>query len=590
MASVVPRKNKDGAVTSYQVKWRINGDWQIERFTDEDSAKVFKQAVDDAGQRWPAGWVKGKGFIDPQAEEPDETRYRFREYALAYIERKTGIEKHYRNALRRDLERWIFPTFGECDVRSTVHFNSDTVADWVRMLEQARVFSGQRPKVGEPKWRPMSPKTIKNLHGLLSEIMERAVRAEPPLRERNPCALTKLGRTDDDGADDFGEDIAFMTPDEIDAIVQNLTRRSDQLLVTIAYGTGMRWGELTALAPASLVDWKTSAPKIRVMRAWKRDGEGGYYLGKPKSKKSRRTLRVSPAVVAAVEELGGFDEDNALRLYFTGDQGQRLHYSSFHDRWKRAVVRAKANGLFPKHKNPTPHDTRHSHAAALLSAGKGLHYVKERLGHESIKTTSDTYGHLLPEADDDAMDVIEASLNRRSPAGSETPAVPVDEKVDRNLVHVVLLDDGHAEPFWARSDAAAVAEQWQLDHPGEGARVETWSADWWRRQQTNGLKGVRGGLPQRVMVWRGSALYLPDGSQMSTGADVEQVAARWLWEWEEQFTREPAVTRVAHEPGKAALTRAEAWGVDREKVAAAFAEARQEALRTCGEHPARVVA
>lgn len=46
---------------------------------------------------------------------------------------------------------------------------------------------------------------------------------------------------------------------------------------------------------------------------------------------------------------------------------------------------------------------RHSHVAALLSDRHSLEYVKRRLGHESIKTTSDRYGHLLREAHEGAL-------------------------------------------------------------------------------------------------------------------------------------------------------------------------------------------
>ncbi|WP_329449963.1 hypothetical protein OG894_04465 [Streptomyces sp. NBC_01724] len=59
------------------MKWKDGGTrsdrWQSERFDDEDSAGVFKDAVDEAGQHWPPGWVKGKGYIDPTAA--DELRY-----------------------------------------------------------------------------------------------------------------------------------------------------------------------------------------------------------------------------------------------------------------------------------------------------------------------------------------------------------------------------------------------------------------------------------------------------------------------------------------------------------------------------------
>ncbi|MFE9319144.1 tyrosine-type recombinase/integrase [Streptomyces albidoflavus] len=583
MAYVKARKNRSGDVTGYMVRWREGGSRagaaQYEAFEDEPSAEVFRDAVNDAGQQWPPGWVKGQGYISADAALPDDDRYRFRAYAAASIEGRTGIEEHYRVACMRDLERWVFPTFGECDVRSVEHFSRDTIRAWVRVLEQAKVHKGQAPKSGEPKWRKMSPKTIRNLHGLLSSILQEAVTAEPPLRLRNPCEQTRLPRADDDGAED-GDDIEFLTPEEVEGVISCMKRRSDQLLATIKYGSGMRWSEVTALAPECLVGWTTDLPKVRVKRAWKRDGKKGYYLGTPKSKRGRRTLRVSASVMAAVEELGGKSEP-ADRLYFTGESGRRLHYSTFYDRWQRAVRLAKAEGLLPQEKAPTPHDLRHSHAAALISAGHSLTYVQRRLGHESIKTTSDTYGHLLPEADDAAMETIERSLGRER--GSEAPA-PV-ERVDRSRVHAVVLPGGKVLAFWESGVARAVVEQWTLDR-GPGARVETWAVDWWIRQQGNGVQGVRGEAPQRVWVWSlGPALYGMDGTERTSAEDVHEPQGRWVWEWEEGATAEAATWRTEWVPGGAALTRAAASGVELDAVRAAYAEARAEALRLCAGHP-----
>ncbi|MFZ3595127.1 tyrosine-type recombinase/integrase [Streptomyces sp. BH104] len=589
MAYVQALKNKHGQITSYRVRWRTGGkrggDPQGERFDDETSAGVFKDAVDEAGQHWPAGWVKGEGYVDQTAAEPDEKKYRFRAYATNIVENKTGIEEHYRQACFRDLERYVHPTFGNCDVRSAEHFCKDTIRAWVRKLEQTHVHRGQVPKTGTGKLRKMSPKTIRNLHGLLSSILDEAVKAEPPLRARNPCEGTRLPRADDDGGED-GEDIEFLTPDEVAGVHDCLERRSDQLLARVKYGTGMRWSEVTCLAPECLVDWDTPEPKIRVKRAWKRDGAGGYKVGIPKSKRSRRTIRVSWGVVEAVNELGGDDKEHPTRLYFTGEKGQRLHYSTFHDRWQRAVRRAKAQGLLSRQKRPTPHDLRHSHAAVLLSEGRGLTYVQRRLGHESIKTTSDTYGHLLPEADDSAMDVIDRSLGRgRTEDEVQAAAVAAG---DRSRVHVVHFDgelSGHVEAFWKRGDATACAEQWQIDRPDGTVRVETTAADWWRRQQTRGLKDVRDDMPGRTRIWWGSVLYTADGSELRTGADLETVAARAVWEWEEQYTAEGAVRHVTFEPGAGCYTRAQAWGVDQAQVRAAFAAAREEALAVCARHP-----
>lgn len=411
MASVHPRKNRDGEITSYQVKWRLGGgrggDPQSEKFDGNDegleAAQVFKAAVDEAGQHWPPGWVKGQGYIVPEAG--DETRYRFRAYATKAIENRTGIEEHYRKACMRELEMYVFPTFETCDVRSAEHFSSDTIRAWVRVLEQTMVRKGRGPLN-----RKMSPKTIRNLHGLMSSILNEAVQAEPPLRARNPCERTNLPRNDDGGAQADDEDIEFLTPQEVGGIRACMTLRQDQLMLDVKYGTGARYSELTALAPFCLRDEDTPRARLQIRRAWKRDGKGGYYIGTPKTKRSRRTIRVSRTAVEALVELKSTAELGDEELYFTGDEGQRLHYSTFANRWHRAVRKAKEQGLLPVYKNPTPHDLRHSHAAALISAGHPLTYIQRRLGHESIKTTSDLYGHLLPEADDDAMATIESAL------------------------------------------------------------------------------------------------------------------------------------------------------------------------------------
>ncbi|MGJ5693723.1 tyrosine-type recombinase/integrase, partial [Streptomyces pratensis] len=102
MAYVQARKNRSGDVTGYMVRWREGGSRagaaQYEAFEDEPSAEVFRDAVNDAGQHWPPGWVKGQGYISADAALPDDDRYRFRAYATASIEGRTGIEEHYRVA------------------------------------------------------------------------------------------------------------------------------------------------------------------------------------------------------------------------------------------------------------------------------------------------------------------------------------------------------------------------------------------------------------------------------------------------------------------------------------------------------------
>jgi integrase len=51
----------------------------------------------------------------------------------------------------------------------------------------------------------------------------------------------------------------------------------------------------------------------------------------------------------------------------------------------------------------TPHWFRHTHATALLLAGTPLHVVSRRLGHQSVQTTMNTYGHVTEDAELEAL-------------------------------------------------------------------------------------------------------------------------------------------------------------------------------------------
>jgi integrase len=53
------------------------------------------------------------------------------------------------------------------------------------------------------------------------------------------------------------------------------------------------------------------------------------------------------------------------------------------------------------------HDTRHTYASLLLQAGAPIHYVKDQLGHSSIATTVDLYGHLSPGANRDTLNMLD---------------------------------------------------------------------------------------------------------------------------------------------------------------------------------------
>ena len=139
-------------------------------------------------------------------------------------------------------------------------------------------------------------------------------------------------------------------------------------------------------------------------------------------------------------------------LVFTASQGGHLNQATFYeDRWKKAVALAQTRGLTV---SPRFHDLRHTHAAWLISAGVPLPVIQQRLGHESIATTVDTYGGLLLQAHDVADAAVDAALAGRAVpapgplATSQAPVPAADDQVNYDPV----LDADLPEPQAGEAD------------------------------------------------------------------------------------------------------------------------------------------
>lgn len=252
--------------------------------------------------------------------------------------------------------------------------------------------AGERDAEDPEKWarRPADPKSIANRHGLLYCIVQAAIDSEPQLRTTNCCKRTKLPRVDDHTA----EEMTFLGRDEYQRIAAKITDPDARDLADWLVGTGMRWSEATALKVHDL-SLAGERPSVSIQRAWKKAKKGtaggAFYLGSPKTRKARRLPRLSPAQVEMARRLvAGLGPDDHV---FRAAKGGAWRHANFYNRkWLPAVKAAVAKGL-PK--KPRLHDLRHTHVSWLIAARIPLPAIQIRLGHESIQTTVDRYGHLV---------------------------------------------------------------------------------------------------------------------------------------------------------------------------------------------------
>ena len=184
-----------------------------------------------------------------------------------------------------------------------------------------------------------------------------------------------------------------------------------EALYVLAVHTGMRRGELLGLTWSD-VDLKNASVSVR--RTLTRTDNGKrVVLGEPKTKKSRRTIRLTPQAVETLrshlerqlqdmEILGDRYQDQGL--VFTTNTGTPINPSNLRQRNFAPLL--KQAGL----PHIRFHDLRHTCATLLLSRGVHPKFVQELLGHATIAITLDTYSHVMPSMGDATAKAMEDVL------------------------------------------------------------------------------------------------------------------------------------------------------------------------------------
>ena len=89
---------------------------------------------------------------------------------------------------------------------------------------------------------------------------------------------------------------------------------------------------------------------------------------------------------------------------FQAPDGGPLRRTTFRERFWLPAVRASVG-------EPCRfHDLRHTHVALLIAQGEHPKVIQQRLGHASIRTTLDTYGHLFEGLDEAAAERLDAGF------------------------------------------------------------------------------------------------------------------------------------------------------------------------------------
>lgn len=240
--------------------------------------------------------------------------------------------------------------------------------------------------------------TIEKIIKVIRNSLEHAIDLE--LISKNVAAKTKLPKADK-------EELTVWNEHEVQLFLKAVKDSRYSMAFHMALVTGMRQDELLGLR------WKDvdlEKGHLTISQTLSHDGKTFLLGGKTKS--SLRKILLPASTVAKLkkyravvlkEKLSQGEEYQDNDLVMCTHSGTPIN---------PANVRRSLNALIKKAAvlKIRFHDLRHTHATLLLAKGVNVKVISERLGHSNIKITLDTYSHVLPTMQEDAVNKIEEIL------------------------------------------------------------------------------------------------------------------------------------------------------------------------------------
>lgn len=231
---------------------------------------------------------------------------------------------------------------------------------------------------------PLSPKTVKNVHGILHKALQQAmVNGYIKTNPTDACILPRVEK----------KELQPLNEDQISAFLKAISGHRFEDLFTVTLFTGIREGEALGLL-WDCVDLTKGTIRID-KQLQKVVGKKEYQLVSTKNGKGR-SITVAPFVVTALRRAKRRQLENRLRygeywtdsgFVFTDELGNHLKPKTVYDDFKKVVESIGSPST-------RFHDLRHSYAVASIRSGDDIKTVQENLGHATAAFTLDVYGHV----------------------------------------------------------------------------------------------------------------------------------------------------------------------------------------------------
>lgn len=252
----------------------------------------------------------------------------------------------------------------------------------------------------------VSPKTVKNVHGVLHSALEQAVQCG--YIRTNPADRAILPKR-------VKAEIHILEDDMVPQFLKRIEGHKYEYLYQLDLFTGLRESELLGLQWED-IDLDKKVLTVRRQLQYLGGSHGGYQYATPKNNKPRLVMIPDRAVNALRKQRAKQNADrlaagplweNSDNLVFTDELGHHIKHDVIYRNLKRIFTAMGAPNL-------RFHDLRHSYAVMSLQSGCDIKTVQENLGHYAAAFTLDTYGHVTEQMRRQGAQKLDKYLNQIS--------------------------------------------------------------------------------------------------------------------------------------------------------------------------------
>lgn len=370
--SIYPKKNADEKTIGYRGSyWVYTADGPKRRYISGKDRKAVAEKLAKALSDRAGGFV-----FDAGSMTVGEYLSRWLQDVKDTVRDSTW--QRYEYAIRPHIE----PALGRVKLK-------DLNPAQLRWFYRDRLDSG------------LAPATVHKLHVVLHKALKAAV--EDGLIPRNVATGLKLPKI-------TREEVNPLDRGEARQLLESASGEKLEALYVLALATGMRQGELLAL---KWDDLDLELGTLRVRRTLTKVGKS-FTTGEPKTKKSRRVIRLTTGGIEAlrkhlttqlaeIERMGSLYKPGGF--VFASTTGGIIDPSHLRNRSFKPLLKVA------KLRPVRFHDLRHTCATLLLSRNINPKIVSEMLGHASVSITLDIYSHLMPDMQEKAVEALEEMLS-----------------------------------------------------------------------------------------------------------------------------------------------------------------------------------